>query len=55
MEHVKNIACEDHDVARAHFQDGLRRAFEITHDPLPATMARLLQALRDKEEIETSH
>jgi hypothetical protein len=54
MECVKNIAYEEHDITRAVFQEGLRRAFEINHDPLPETMARLLQALRDEEKIAAS-
>jgi hypothetical protein len=55
MERVKNIAYQEHDAARSLFEDGLRRTFEINHDPLPETMARLLQALRDKERIGASH
>lgn len=55
MDHVKNIDYEDHKVARIFFQDGLRRAFEINHDPLPTKMARLLQSLHDKEETGASH
>ena len=49
MERVNYINCEAHDRTRACFQDGLQRAFEICHAPLPAKMAALMKALEDNE------
>jgi hypothetical protein len=49
MERVDNIRREPHDLIRASYQDGLRRVFDVCHDPLPERMAYLLQALDDNE------
>ena len=49
MERVENVRGESSELTRRSFQEGLRGVFDVCHEPLPARMAYLLQALDDNE------
>jgi hypothetical protein len=50
MERVDNIRSRrQDDLARASYQDGLRRVFEACHEPMPERMAQVLHILEREE------
>jgi hypothetical protein len=49
MERVDNIRCDNRDLVRLSFQEGLQRTFPACREPLPSQMLFLLQELENDD------